>query len=127
PVARLPPADDDAVRRALVLDLDPQALAGHVGPTPGLRDHTVETGPLELLEPFVGRLGVACIGGQENRPLDALEELLEPRAALAKGALAKVFLPLCQQVECDKPGRRCLAEHANPGLGRVDPLLERPE
>ena len=51
-------AGDDAVRRAPVLDLEHRALAGLVGAVEALRDHAVEAGALEPVEPVGGERAV---------------------------------------------------------------------
>src|SRR5690348_18407578 len=77
-VRGLAPTDHDAVGGALVLDLRPESLARYVRTVPGFRDHTVEAGALELLEPVLRGLRVAGVGREEDRRLGTLQQLLEP-------------------------------------------------
>ena len=52
-------AGDDAVRRALVLDLEHRALARLIRQRVGLGDDPVETGAFEPLQPFRGERTIA--------------------------------------------------------------------
>src|SRR5258707_10916328 len=72
-VGRLTPADDHAIGRALMLDLHPQALAGHVGACPGLRHHAIESSALEAFEPLSRRRAVTRVGSKKDRRLGVLE------------------------------------------------------
>src|SRR6266550_7373048 len=93
-VARPAPSDDDAVRGSLVLDLHPESLARHVGPSPRLGDDAVESRALELFEPLLRLLRVPRVWRQEDRPLDSFQELLEPLASFAQRLLAEIHVAL---------------------------------
>src|SRR5262249_21971066 len=83
-----------AVGGARVRDLEPGALVRAVLARPGLGDHAVETGPLELLEPLPGDDGVAGHGGDVDRLLGAPEHAFQPLATLRERTLAQVLVVL---------------------------------
>ena len=57
-------ASDDTIRRALMLDLEHRALAGLIRRVELLGDDTIETGALEVIEPFGRERAVA--GGRRQ-------------------------------------------------------------
>src|SRR3954451_17368354 len=83
---------DDAVGRALVLDLEHRPLAGLVRALEALRNDAVEPGALEPIEPVRGERAIEGRGGQVDRRLDACERGLEPGAALRLGRRAEVVV-----------------------------------
>ena len=78
---------DDAVGRARVLDLDHRALAGLVGAVVRLRDHAVEAGAFEALQPLGGDLAIARHRREVERRLDVRQQLL--RAASRRSLAAR--------------------------------------
>ena len=76
-------ARNDAVRRARVLDLDHCALAGLVGTVCRFRDHAVQTGAFEVLEPLSCKRAIARHRGQIHRRLDSGQQLFQQRSTLA--------------------------------------------
>src|SRR5262245_14634586 len=84
PVLVPPEAGDRAVGGALVLDLEHRALAGLVRPLEPLRDHAVEAGALEPVEPAGGERAVGRGRRQVDRRRRAVQQrLLEARTTLA--------------------------------------------
>jgi hypothetical protein len=120
-------AGDDAVGRALVLDLEHRPLAGLVGRVESFRDDAVEPGALEPVEPVGGRRAVAGRRRQVDRRLDAEERLLQPRAPLVLRHLAQILVAECQQVPRHEARRRLGGEHVDPRRGRVDAQQQRLE
>src|SRR5258708_32866205 len=110
-----------------MLDLHPQALPRNVSTAPGLRHHTVEACALEAVEPLLRGRVVARVGGEKEWLLDALEETFEALAPLSERLRPQVVGAFGEYVEGDVPGRRGLAQHSHPRVGRVDALLKRPE
>src|SRR5689334_18236825 len=84
-------ARDGTVRGALVLDLDHRALAGLIRALEPLRDHPVEPGALEPIEPVGGELAVQRGGREVDRRIELPGQLaLEHRAPLTLGGHAEV-------------------------------------
>ena len=124
PVLVPAPAQDHAVGGALVLDLGPQALAGHIRRVPGLGDDAVQARPLELVEPLGGHRRRARVGRQMDRRPGAREQRLQTHPPPVQRLFAQVFTLERDHVESHEPGGRALGQRADPRLGRVDALLK---
>ena len=122
-------AGDDHVGGARVLDLEHGAAVLGVRRVERLGDHAVEPGALELVEPALRLLRVLRGAGQVAGPLGAqpAQRLLHRRAPLAQGPVDVRLVAEGEQVEGHEAGRRLLGQHVDPGLGRVDPLLQHLE
>ena len=92
-----------------------------------LRDHPVEPGALELLEPLLGQLRVVGGAGQVARAAQVGEPLLHHRPTLRERAVDVRRVVEREQVEGHEAGRRLLGEHVDPRLRGMDPLLQRLE
>ena len=127
--AVLVPAEpgDDAVGRALVLDLEHRPLARLVGSVESLGDDPVETGALEPLEPVRGGRAIAGRRGQVDRRLGGPEDRLQSSPSLALRDLAQVLVAEREQVPGDEARRRLLGQHLDPRRGRVDAQQQRLE
>src|SRR5690606_26358896 len=88
-VAVLVPAEaaDDAVGRALVLDLEHLALARQVRQRQGLRDHPVQPRPFEVTEPERRDRAILGRWRQMQRRTQLRELALEQLAPLAERAI----------------------------------------
>ena len=86
-------AGDDAVRGALVLDLEHRPLAWLVGRVEPLRDDPVETGALEPVEPVGGEVPLPRRGREVDRRLDPRERRLQPRPPLVLGTSRRSSSP----------------------------------
>lgn len=101
-----PVAGDDAVGRALVLDLEHEALVGLVGDVDRLGDDAVEARALELGEPALRDVAVGCRRGQVDGRLGRGECLLERRAPLGERLVEVGLFAEREQVEGDERCRR---------------------
>ena len=113
-------ARDDAVRGAQVLDLGHLPLAGAVLQLGALCDHSVESRPLEDLEPVTGHGRIARRGREQDRFRGVREEQLEPGAPLVERSLAEVIGPLGQAVEGDVGRRRLGRQHLHARCRRMN-------
>src|SRR6266478_4566148 len=82
-----------------MLDLHPQALAGHIGAGPGLRHHPIESSALKAFEPLCCRRAATRVRSQKDRRLGALEQGLELFSPLAEWLRAQVRVALREDVE----------------------------
>ena len=124
--AALVPAEarDDAVGRALVLDLEHRPLVGLVRAVERLGDDTVEARALEAGEPVV-RHGDVRRGRSDEHGIGGIRQRLdEPTPPLGEGLRHQVVVADGEQVEPDERGGRALCEHAHAAVGWVDALLE---
>ena len=121
----LPPdADDHGVGRLVRLHLgDRLPGARPVRVVEPLRDHAVEAGGLEGVEPLGCRFRVERAGGEP----EALRELLQLSSALLQGELVQRLALPEENVERDELGRDLLRQPVDSALGRVEPHLHRVE
>ena len=121
-------AGDDAVRRALVLDLEHRALARLVRRVEALGDDAVEPGALEPIEPVGGGRPVAGRRRQVDRRLRLAEHGLEPRrGARPAGPSRRSSSPSASRSQATKLAGDCAASIFDPRRGRVDAQQERLE
>ena len=104
-----PVAGDDAVGGALVLDLEHGPLVRLVGAVERLRDHAVETGALELVEPLLGDASVRGRRREMDGCAGADERFLERGAALGERVACVVDVAEREQVERDERAGVCSA------------------
>ena len=102
PVLVPPETGDDAVRGALVLDLEHRPLAWLVGRVEPLGDDPVKTGALEVPEPVGGGGAIARGRGQVDGWPCRAEDALEPFPPLALRDLAQVLVVEGQQIPGDE-------------------------
>src|SRR6185437_8347630 len=119
-----PVTGDHAVRGALVLDLEHDALVRLVGDGQRLGDHTVEPGSLELVEPALREAQIRRGGGDVKRRTRTFQGIHQCGAAVGERPPAEVVIADGQQVEGDERRRRLLGQHPHPRIGRVDALLQ---
>ena len=120
--AALVPAEpcDDAVRGALVLDLQHDALVLAVRLVDALGDHPVETGALEAGEPVGCDVAVLGERSQVDGGLGVGEHGFELRSAGAERSVTEIVVAEGEQIERHERSRRLLGQHPHPGLGGVD-------
>jgi len=115
-------AEDDTVGGLLALHLDdPLPRAGEVGEALALRDHPVEAGHLEPVEPALGDLAVA------RRRRDGERQLLDPLSTLLERKLVDRLAVPQEEVEGDEVGRHLAGELLDAALGGMEAHLERVE
>ena len=107
-------AGDDAVRGALVLDLEHRPLARLVARVELLGHDAVEAGALEPVEPVGGQPAIGRRRREVDRRSGLAEHRLEPRPPLALGDLAQVLVAEGQQVPRHERRRRLAGQHLDP-------------
>jgi len=122
-----PVTGDDAVGGALVLDLGHHPLVGLVGLVPVLGDHSVQPGPLELVEPAGRDRSVIGDRGQVHRWHRVGEGRFQAMAALGERAVTQVLVTETEEVEGHEAGRGLRGQRLHPARGRVQPQLEELE
>ena len=118
---------------ALVLDLDHGAAAGLVRAVEPLRDHAVQPGALEAVEPVPSRRRGRVVAGVSDTTLGAATQPVRSEAARtarrsSNGAAAQVVARRARA----GPRRRTRPASRSPSMatrddGRVDPLEQRVE
>src|SRR6185312_8543977 len=122
PLGLLAPAeaDDHAVRGPIRLHLDDAvARAWQVGNVEPFRDHAVEPGRLESLQPVMCLLRVPRL----RREPELLPDPLELGAPLLQRQLVNGLTLPAQEVEGDELRRDLSRELADPAFGGVEPQL----
>ena len=117
-------ARDDAIRRALVLDLEHGALVRLVRAGKRLGHHSVQPGALELGEPLHGHLVIAGGRREMNGRIGAGQAFLESRPALLERPLGVIGVVQREQVKGNEARRRLLRQQLDAASGWVDPLLQ---
>ena len=107
-------AGHHAVGGALVLDLRHRPLAGLVGRVGALRDHAIQPGALEDVEPSSRDRRIRRGRREMDRFRRVLGQPFEPRATLGEGPVPEVVVTLGQAVEGDERCRRCGGQHSHP-------------
>ena len=99
---------------ALVLDLEHRACVRLVRRTQRLRDHPVEAGALELLEPALCLAGVRGRAGEVDRTGEPTQLFLEARPAGRERLTEQGLVTEGEGVEHHVGGGRLLGEHVDP-------------
>jgi len=116
-----------AIGGTRVLDLEHRALARLIRRRGRLRDHAVESGAFEALQPIDRDRAIARHRREVEGFANLLEELLELRAAV-RLRLAQQTLPIHrQEIESDERGWHRLRELLDPGRRRMQPHLQTAE
>src|SRR3954470_17440414 len=108
-----------AVRRALVLDLDPAAAPRLVRERLLLGDDPVDASALEAPYPLAGDGGIGRRGSEVQRGLRIGKEHLELCTALPERQLVKLDVVDREQIETDQGGRGTRSELLDPGARRM--------
>ena len=119
-----PVPGDDAVRGALMLDLEHDPLVRLVRPVQRLGDQPVQPGPLELLEPVAGQVAVRGRRGQVHRGAGLGQGLLQCGPALLERLLAQISVVQREQVERHEVRRGLLGKEGDTAGRGVDPLQQ---
>ena len=112
-------AGHHAVRGARVLDLDHGSLARLVGGVRRFRDHAVQAGALEPLEPLGGRAGVFGHGRQVERRAHSRAQPLEQSASLLLRRCHGIAAAGRQKVERHERRRRRLRQQRRNARSRL--------
>ena len=120
-------AGNDAVRSASMLHLDQHALARLIRNLRRLRNHAIQAGALEVLEPLRGDTAISRHRRDVNGRLNVAETLLEQSSALVlcRGHHAAAIDR--EHVERDERCRRFLRQLGNTRCRRMQPHLQRVE
>jgi hypothetical protein len=110
-----------------VFDLEHHPLVRLVRHVERFRDHAVEPGAFELVEPPLGDVAVGRGRRHVDRRPRLRERVLEETTPRREGLLHQVPVVERQEVEGHEVRGRLLGQEPHAAVGRMDPLLERLE